>query len=750
MRIYALFLLLAAWLLPCSARAHAVSHSYLDLTATSERLSGTWRVALRDLDGAIGLDLDADGRVSDGEIAERSDAIQSYLLARIELEGADRACPFEATSPIVSGAHVVVTLHGACERSPLALRYDLFFDHDPAHQGYLSVKGSSDLQHVFSNEARTLTIAQGPLPALAALAQYLRQGIWHILIGADHILFLLTLLVGAVLRFERGRHEPAPTLRAALSGVVKVVTAFTAAHSITLSLMALGFVAPPSRWVEVAIALSIAAAAANNLWPVVTRRTWILACCFGLIHGLGFASVLLELGLPRGRIVPALLGFNLGVEIGQLGIVALFFPVAFALRARASYRRYVIGAGSALVGVVGLVWALERAFELRWSGALWRAAEAKVRAPQREARSRPCALAPLIEPGVYERLAPSDGSAASIAQRQALELACAGDLEAAALHYARILEAANGSEPPAHVAAIAQGFAEVEYALGRHAHAEELMNRAIELWREQDAKLPLASALARLGEHDALRARWPEAYLHYDEARRLHEAAGASAALAWDLTRLGDALVSAADPAGAKSLYERARAAYERAGDFAGVAVQYRNLAVVARLSGDTTLAAQMYRRAIELHERHGHEPDLASDKAALARVYLGTQQFEEAKSLYEQANQLEQRLGRTRALARNYNQLGNLHQLRGELDRAERMYRRALQLSEGAKDDGEAANNWANLAAVSHKQGKREEAQRRYERSLALFEQSGAAAKASRVRGLLGGLDRSRQGHDR
>lgn len=743
MKIYPL--LLALLLLPSVARAHAVSHSYLDLTATPEQLSGTWRVGLRDLDAALGLDVDADGHVSDAELAERSEAITSYLLARLELAASARSCEIEASELALSGAHLVLSLRSACEKPVLSLRYDLFFDHDRAHRGHLAVKGSSEIQHVFTNEARTLTIQPGPAPVFSAFAEYLSQGIWHILVGADHVLFLLTLLTGAVLRFERGRYEPVPSLRAGLYGVVKVVTAFTAAHSITLSLMALGFVAPPSRWVEAAIALSIVAAAANNLWPVVTRRTWVLALAFGLVHGLGFASVLLELGLPEERVLLALLGFNLGVEAGQLGIVALLFPVAFTLRRRSGYRRYAFGAGSALVGVIGLLWSLERVLEVEWSASLWRAAEAKVRAELEAASSRPCALAALAEPGSYELL-PSDDSAASGAQRRAFELACAGDLKAAAQLYRQALNAEISAAPPAALAAAAYGAAEVEYALGRYDSAEELMIRAIELWREQKAERRLANALARLGEHMALRARWPEAYLHYDEARRLHEATGATAALARDLTRLGDALVSAADPVGAKVLYERSRAAYEQAGDLAGVAGQYRNLAIVARLGGDTALSAQMYRRAIELHERQGHEPDLANDKAALARVYLGTQQYDEAKLLYEQANRIEERLGRTRALAKNYNQLGNLHQLRGELALAEQMYREALRQSERAEDDAEAANHWANLAAVYHKRGELEQARRTYERSLALFEQNGAAAKASRVRGLLTRLDRPRQ----
>ena len=114
----------------------------------------------------------------------------------------------------------------------------------------------------------------------------------------------------------------------------KVVTAFTVAHSITLSLAALGVISLPSRLVESAIAASVVLAALNNVCPVVYGGRWIIAFCFGLIHGFGFASVLTDLGLPQDSLLLALVAFNLGVELGQLAIVAVFLPIAYALRGR--------------------------------------------------------------------------------------------------------------------------------------------------------------------------------------------------------------------------------------------------------------------------------------------------------------------------------------------------------------------------------------------------------------------------------
>ena len=124
----------------------------------------------------------------------------------------------------------------------------------------------------------------------------------------------------------------------------------------------------PSRWVESAIAASVVLAALNNVWPVFHSRRWMVAFAFGLIHGFGFASVLTDLGLPREALALALVGFNLGVEAGQLAIVAVFLPLAFALRRTAFYRRAVMLGGSLLIALLAAVWLIERAFNMKLIG----------------------------------------------------------------------------------------------------------------------------------------------------------------------------------------------------------------------------------------------------------------------------------------------------------------------------------------------------------------------------------------------
>jgi hypothetical protein len=143
--------------------------------------------------------------------------------------------------------------------------------------------------------------------------------------------------------------------------ILKVVTAFTVAHSITLGLAAFGIIRLPTRLTESVIAASIIVAALNNLFPVVTQRRGRIAFFFGLLHGFGFASVLADMGLPEGARLLSLLAFNLGIECGQLAVVVLTMPVVYAMRRATAYQRLVLPVGSAAVAVLASVWLIQRA-----------------------------------------------------------------------------------------------------------------------------------------------------------------------------------------------------------------------------------------------------------------------------------------------------------------------------------------------------------------------------------------------------
>ena len=372
------FLLLLLLLCACAAMpamAHKASDSYLVLQVNGREVAGQWDVALRDIDFAIGLDANGDGDITWGEVQARNADIAAWALGRLKLErGGD--CSLRATELLVDnhtdGAYAVLRLTGTCpsDAPVLALSYRLLFDIDQLHRGLLrlEVDGVSHTS-VLGPDSGVLNVKAGETSRLAQFGQYLVEGTFHIWIGFDHVLFLLSLLLPAVLVHESRRWTGVGSFRAALTEVLWVVTAFTVAHSITLSIAALQIVELPSRLVESAIAASVALAAANNLWPVVERRRWLVAFGFGLIHGFGFASVLTELGLPKDALLLSLLGFNVGVEVGQLVIVACFLPAAYLLRNTPLYRKGVFVGGSVLTLLVALVWLAERVFNLELIGA---------------------------------------------------------------------------------------------------------------------------------------------------------------------------------------------------------------------------------------------------------------------------------------------------------------------------------------------------------------------------------------------
>jgi hypothetical protein len=366
------WLALAMLLASFACEAHKPSDSYLRISVAEARVSGQWDIALRDLEQAIGLDDNADGEITWGEVKAHHADIAAYALARLEVAGDAKPCPLQVTEHLIDrhsdGAYAVLRFAGDCAMPPAAIEigYKLFFDFDAQHKGLLRLEYQGRLQSVvFTPERARQRFEPGGLSALTQFLSYGREGVWHIWIGYDHILFLLSLLLPAVLLRERRQWLPVARFGDAFWDVFKIVTSFTVAHSITLSLAALGVISIPSRLVESAIAASVVAAALNNVLPVVGGRRWVVAFLFGLVHGVGFAGVLAELGLPRDALALALVGFNLGVEAGQLTIVTGFLPLAYLLRGTWFYRRAVLFGGSILIAAIALVWLSERAFNLK-------------------------------------------------------------------------------------------------------------------------------------------------------------------------------------------------------------------------------------------------------------------------------------------------------------------------------------------------------------------------------------------------
>ncbi|WP_300759795.1 HupE/UreJ family protein [Janthinobacterium sp.] len=363
-----LCLVLFAWLSP--AQAHKPSDSYLSIDVRGQQIAGQWDIALRDLDFAIGLDGNGDGELTWDEIRARHAAIAAYALQRLQVAGSAGVCPLQVDEQLIDdhtdGAYNVLRFHGLCPGaapSSLSIGYTLFADLDPQHKGLLKLSSDGHTQTaIFDPDSPRQTLSLTAPSRLAQFGAYVKHGIWHIWIGYDHILFLLSLLLPAVLL--PAARERQQGLKAAFFDVLKVVTAFTLAHSITLTLASLSVVSLPSRWVESAIAASVVLAALNNLFPLFRGRRPVAAFVFGLIHGFGFASVLLDLGLPQSSLVASLFGFNLGVEIGQLVIVAVFLPLAWLLRKTWFYRQ-LMTVGSLLIAMIAAIWLLERVADMK-------------------------------------------------------------------------------------------------------------------------------------------------------------------------------------------------------------------------------------------------------------------------------------------------------------------------------------------------------------------------------------------------
>lgn len=350
------------------AEAHTQSYGFLRAAINSNQISGQLELAVRDLDLAYDLDADGDGKVTWGELRQRETGLIPMVFRQISIGPAGKPCTLvpQPISIDTKGGenYAIFPFSGHCESAsgPIHVGYNLMFGRDAQHRGLIDLTlDSSSRSTVMTPENRLKEIDFQSGSMFDVIQAFIAHGANHIWTGYDHMLFLCTLLLSSVLIRNEAKWRPVPTLRSALWATARVVTAFTIAHSITLSAAAFNIVNLPSRIVECVIAASVAVAAINNLWPLVSRRIWIAAFVFGLMHGFGFASALTDLGLPPARKLAALLSFNMGVELGQLVIVALTLPVLFCMRQTNVYSRWAMPAASLAISIIGFLWLFQRA-----------------------------------------------------------------------------------------------------------------------------------------------------------------------------------------------------------------------------------------------------------------------------------------------------------------------------------------------------------------------------------------------------
>lgn len=364
---------LALLLLPFTAWAHKSSDALLSVQFASSGLTARWEVALRDLQVRPGGFDDGDGVLHRSELVAKQELLFEQLRTHVRFSAGGEACSAVPAGSVEitehsDGAYAALTATITCPANgALALDYDYLFEADPQHRLIVRVQ---DEAHVLSNAERTLRLEHN---APARTSNLFRSGLTHILEGTDHLLFLFSLLLPAVLVQRRGVRAPAESLRPVFAEVLRVVTAFTLAHSLTLSLAVLGLATLPARFVEPAIAASVIVAAAANLLPPrkhpwLGGARWPIAYTLGLLHGYGFSSALDDAGVRGGNVVVPLLTFNLGVEVGQLAVVSLLLPLLFLARRWKLYERVLVRGCSLAIALVACVWFVERGFDVKLLG----------------------------------------------------------------------------------------------------------------------------------------------------------------------------------------------------------------------------------------------------------------------------------------------------------------------------------------------------------------------------------------------
>lgn len=342
---------LIGWAIP--AVAHPVPFSYVDLALTPAAIEGS--VVVHSFDLAHDLGIQPAAKLLDPAcVAANATAIERLLGERLQLaaDGRPLMPEWAGVEVVTERQSLRVRLRWRAPAPPGTVRVSTsLFPYDPNHETFLNIHERGDLTAQVILDARRSSFeyfAGTRQGTVALVRRFVAEGIRHILIGPDHLLFLVGLLL----------------LGGTLRQLATIVTAFTVAHSVTLALAVLNIVSPPARLIEPAIALSIVYVGADNLFARGGRDVRaVVALVFGFIHGFGFANVLREMDLPPRALGWSLVSFNVGVEIGQLGVVLIVASALAALRARheAAGRRLVF-AGSVGVMAAGAFWFAQRVF----------------------------------------------------------------------------------------------------------------------------------------------------------------------------------------------------------------------------------------------------------------------------------------------------------------------------------------------------------------------------------------------------
>lgn len=360
MRFPGLWLAVILWLAPAAAFAHEGSTGFLSVAAERGLLRGRLDVALIDLATSLPLDADADGRLTWNEVQAAQARIADFIGNGLTFSRGDHRCESEVGAPWLTErlglVYLSVDVAGHCGGDgPVGIASSLFFDRDDLHRLLVSLKSEKASHLATLSPASRAWREPAATSGWRTALDFLSQGAWHVWIGYDHLLFLLLLILPAAALRGAGPGRG----RAAALDLARIVTAFTVAHSITLGLAATGILRLPQQPVEATIAISIIIAAFINLAPSLARFRLPLAFGFGLVHGFGFANALAGLD-SGGATLPALAGFNLGVELANLAVIAAVLPVLLWLGRRSWYAPRALPSLSLVAALIGAAWLFQR------------------------------------------------------------------------------------------------------------------------------------------------------------------------------------------------------------------------------------------------------------------------------------------------------------------------------------------------------------------------------------------------------
>ena len=359
--------------------AHNTGESYLYLQIHPESLSGRFEIALSDLNPALGLS-GTEGEITEENLDERIGFLHDYYLEHVELSSELGPLVIEFTTHEYLRAHdgfalLSFDLTGFDEvPDSLTVDYSVLFNEEPSHSGYLLIEhnwatgtfaNENQVALIFRSEGRRKQLDLTSSGRLRGFMVILVLGLEHMLFGFDHALFLIALLLPAVLvRGTDGAWQPVDEFKPAFLDLGKLVVAYIVGYSLTLALAALGALRLPERLVEVAIAFTVALAAANILIPLFRSRKWIVVLVCGWFHGFGFAAAISGLGVLGENFGLSLFAFDLGIAIGVLLMVAVLFPTLFLVRRVALYRTLFLPVAAIAMILMSCVWMVERAFGL--------------------------------------------------------------------------------------------------------------------------------------------------------------------------------------------------------------------------------------------------------------------------------------------------------------------------------------------------------------------------------------------------